>query len=380
MADPTPAESSFPSDIFGLKRISNSFPNVSGLFVGFPKAPPEPDSLRSPTSILDFRFLSSLSNSFKLRSPRSASYNGSQRRWEFGEMGLGMINVLANEEEPSGEISCLQRKDIIFGLRTNRNAHYLSRDGGGYTPKSKSLPRNFRVLPQAPELGSEESFAVRIESGALGNFSSYPLNSRSLSMLSRSNQNRERDSGKFCFDDFTANTSIAPVADGDFSLPQPLAADLRLLPVTINQSDGSARPLSAKEIELSEDYTCIISYGPNSKITHIFGDCILDCHSNNLCNATKDDEGAEMPHKVDCEGAAAPHPSDQSFSLCLLCEKKLGDEEENRECETAVQTRDCMSKEIVGELLEKIQDSPNEDLSSSCNSDSLFTFGMPFAI
>ncbi|KAI4331236.1 hypothetical protein MLD38_029440 [Melastoma candidum] len=379
MADPTPTESSFPSDIFGLKRISNSFPNVSGLFIGFSKVPPEPDNSCSPTSILDFRFLSNLSNPFKLRSTRSASINGSQRKWEFGEMGLGMINVLANEEEPSGEISCLQRKDIIFGLRANRNAHYLSRDGGGYTPKSKSLPRNFRVLHQTPELGSEENFAVRIEPGAVQNFSSYPLSSRSLSMLSRSNQNQERDSGKFCIEDFSANTSIAPVADQDFSLPQPLAADLRSLPVPISQSDGYVRPLSAKEIELSEDYTCIISYGPNSKTTHIFGDRILDCHSNNLCIATKDDQGAEMPHKVDSEGADAP-PPDESLSLCLLCEKKLGDEEEICECETAPRTRECVPREIIGELMEKIQDGPYEDVSGSFNSDSLFTFGMPFAI
>ncbi|CAE5964843.1 unnamed protein product [Arabidopsis arenosa] len=33
----------------------------------------------------------------------------------------------------------------------------------------------------------------------------------------------------------------------------------------------------SRSLALSEDYTCIISHGPNPKTTHIFGDCILDC-------------------------------------------------------------------------------------------------------
>ncbi|GFS36722.1 NAD(P)H-quinone oxidoreductase subunit, putative [Actinidia rufa] len=48
---------------------------------------------------------------------------------------------------------------------------------------------------------------------------------------------------------------------------------------------GSANPnsprvftgcLSASEMELSEDYTRVISYGPNPKTTHIFDDCVVE--------------------------------------------------------------------------------------------------------
>ncbi|KAL5700716.1 hypothetical protein ACHQM5_026129 [Ranunculus cassubicifolius] len=34
--------------------------------------------------------------------------------------------------------------------------------------------------------------------------------------------------------------------------------------------------LSASEMEMSEDYTCVISRGPNPKTIHIFGDCIVE--------------------------------------------------------------------------------------------------------
>ncbi|XP_073143451.1 FCS-Like Zinc finger 8-like [Henckelia pumila] len=40
--------------------------------------------------------------------------------------------------------------------------------------------------------------------------------------------------------------------------------------------DYFTRQLSLKEMELSEDYTCVITHGPNPKTTHIFDDCIVE--------------------------------------------------------------------------------------------------------
>ncbi|KAG7652425.1 Integral membrane protein SYS1-related [Arabidopsis thaliana x Arabidopsis arenosa] len=48
-------------------------------------------------------------------------------------------------------------------------------------------------------------------------------------------------------------------------------------PMDITSTQAYSRSLSGREMALSEDYTCIISHGPNPKTTHIFGDCILDC-------------------------------------------------------------------------------------------------------
>ncbi|XAR58559.1 hypothetical protein NMG60_11014000 [Bertholletia excelsa] len=49
-----------------------------------------------------------------------------------------------------------------------------------------------------------------------------------------------------------------------------------------SRSTGCSKPvrafpesLSASEMELSEDYTCVIYHGPNSKTTHIYDDCVL---------------------------------------------------------------------------------------------------------
>lgn len=36
------------------------------------------------------------------------------------------------------------------------------------------------------------------------------------------------------------------------------------------------RQLSLKEMEISEDYTCVITHGPNPKTTHIYDDCIVE--------------------------------------------------------------------------------------------------------
>ncbi|CAH2060621.1 unnamed protein product [Thlaspi arvense] len=38
------------------------------------------------------------------------------------------------------------------------------------------------------------------------------------------------------------------------------------------------------EMEMSEDYTCIISHGPNPKTTHIYGGRVLECHKNEFDN------------------------------------------------------------------------------------------------
>ncbi|KAK4847403.1 hypothetical protein QYF36_001492 [Acer negundo] len=46
--------------------------------------------------------------------------------------------------------------------------------------------------------------------------------------------------------------------------------------------------LSATEMELSEDYTCVISHGPKPKTTHIFDNCIIESYyssSDKLINS-----------------------------------------------------------------------------------------------
>lgn len=76
-------------------------------------------------------------------------------------------------------------------------------------------------------------------------------------------------------------------------------------PMNIISSKAYSRSLSGREMALSEDYTCIISHGPNPKTTHIFGDCILDCDPKELGALDSKEQGESLPNLPD-----------DSFSLC----------------------------------------------------------------
>lgn len=53
----------------------------------------------------------------------------------------------------------------------------------------------------------------------------------------------------------------------------------------------SPRSISVSEMERSEDYTCVISHGPNPKTTHIFDNCIVESCGDEF-TATRKTAGA----------------------------------------------------------------------------------------
>lgn len=62
--------------------------------------------------------------------------------------------------------------------------------------------------------------------------------------------------------------------------------------------------LPVREMELSEDYTCVISHGPNPRTTHIFDNCVVENYCSVLDNK--------------------PKPAPESFlSFCHTCKKNL---------------------------------------------------------
>ncbi|MED6173817.1 hypothetical protein PIB30_063237 [Stylosanthes scabra] len=61
-------------------------------------------------------------------------------------------------------------------------------------------------------------------------------------------------------------------------------------------------------MELSEDYTRVISHGPNPRTTHIFGNCII--------HSTPSPSASASPH--------TRYPSETFLSVCFLCNKNLG--------------------------------------------------------
>ncbi|XP_034931096.1 FCS-Like Zinc finger 8 [Populus alba] len=61
--------------------------------------------------------------------------------------------------------------------------------------------------------------------------------------------------------------------------------------------------MSMSEMELSEDYTCVITHGPNPKTTHIFDNCIVE----NYCSLS--DTSKSVPRSF--------------LSFCYTCKKNL---------------------------------------------------------
>ncbi|KAF5811215.1 putative Zf-FLZ domain-containing protein [Helianthus annuus] len=73
---------------------------------------------------------------------------------------------------------------------------------------------------------------------------------------------------------------------------------------------ASMDALSLSEMELSEEYTRVITYGSNPKTTHIFDNCVVDCCCDFVIQADPD-----------------PKSAWESFlSFCHTCKKNLEDD------------------------------------------------------
>lgn len=82
------------------------------------------------------------------------------------------------------------------------------------------------------------------------------------------------------------------------------------------------RQLSLKEMELSEDYTCVITHGPNPKTTHIYDDCIVESSGGD-----DDDDDLISEEKMKDSGFDAnlsSPPSPNFMSFCHTCKDVLG--------------------------------------------------------
>uniref|UniRef100_A0A1J3EZH0 FLZ-type domain-containing protein n=1 Tax=Noccaea caerulescens TaxID=107243 RepID=A0A1J3EZH0_NOCCA len=110
--------------------------------------------------------------------------------------------------------------------------------------------------------------------------------------------------------------------------------------------------VSEEEMEMSEDYTCIISHGPNPKTTHIYGDRVLECHKNEL---KEDDVNKEKHIETEFDSM---FPYDNFLSVCNFCNKKLDvGKDIYMYREKGFCSAECRSEEMVIE---------EEDMEDSC--------------
>lgn len=74
--------------------------------------------------------------------------------------------------------------------------------------------------------------------------------------------------------------------------------------------------LSASEMELSEDYTRVISHGPNPRTTHIFDNCIVESGCFDVGCSSSPMENVFLPPHIS-------YPSESFMSFCFYCKKNL---------------------------------------------------------
>ncbi|KAK2654900.1 hypothetical protein Ddye_014756 [Dipteronia dyeriana] len=378
------------SDKFGLRKIGSSIFGIVGLSS---KGSSDSDSSAwSPTSPLDFRNFVNLSNPFSRKFRKCSTQNCHQKRWNCSKVGLGLINSLAEENKSTdGALDSLKRKTIVFGpqVKLSTLISAVNNNGSIYTyKKSNSLPRNYIVSPKSLtktpnlQLGSSngddwEQEDVHLEPKPYESFVPYfPDSSSPSSCLTGSADNQDSSSKTFYSAERTVGSSAPVVIDRGVQVENySSGAKSSSLPaVPIGTGQGFVGSLSAREIALSEDYTCITCHGPNPKTTHIFGDCILEGPPV-IELANFDRQGVETP-----QVAKRPtYPSDDFLRFCYLCYRKLerGADIYMYRGEKAFCSIECREVEILAEEeAEECSNSSNSDPGSSYNED-IFIMGLP---
>ncbi|KAJ4958268.1 hypothetical protein NE237_025379 [Protea cynaroides] len=374
-------------DVLGQKLKSGSFFSVPGLFVGFnTKGLLDSDSARSPTSTLDYKVFANLGNPF--RSPRT-SPDGPQKSWDCSKVGLGIVDSLKDEAKPSGKgLGTSESKSILFGsqFRNPSSPKHL------FGSVDSSFPKVHEVSPNSPidspglQLGRSENVfetgETRLESETLGKvqscMSDFGRSATSLNSLTYLNTNMSSED--FWADKKNARVNSPPVISGGSNFENSLIMRPSSLPISVGSGVGFKGSVSAHEIEQSEDYTCIISHGPNPRTTHIFGDCILECHGSELACCKKEEKVInESSMEVKCLDGSGLYPFDNFLSYCYSCKKKLeqGEDIYMYRGEKAFCSSSCRSQEIlVEEEMEKTVDNSSENSSGSAYPEEIFLEGM----
>ncbi|MQM17973.1 hypothetical protein Taro_050956 [Colocasia esculenta] len=330
-----------------------SFFSLPGLLVGFTKGMADADSAGSPTSPLDCRLFSGFGSHFA-RSPRSpGAADAARKSWDCDRVGLGLVDSLSDGGETCRSVflGSPENRKILLGSQTRINIpcpksrlDRLLADSSATSPKS--LPKNYVISsnnrnaspcfkPVSPEKGERASVA-RFELGELGKIQSCcsPHIDRSPSHISEA-RHSESKNASLISPPFAGGTKFESCSG---SLPD---------------AYGFLGSLSASDIEQSEDYTCIISHGPNPKTTRIFGDCILESRRTGDTYGCSDrdqwgEEGKGCLWTVMCLENPMSFPSEDFLRVCFSCQKKLeGEDIYVYRGEKAFCSSSCRSQEIM---------------------------------
>lgn len=257
--------STLPSPTEKYRKPISSFFSSPRLFTGFTsKGFSETEAVMSPTSILDSKPFSGLRNPFwsETNTPKTPEPE-TRRYWDkldYKGIGLGIVDAL-NEEKSDQKPSKPESRMVLFGSQLKIQI--------------PPLPPSVLSLSESPKSPAE--FGIKTRNSQLGSSSSGLSPQGKKSAFGSSNSGLETPSSPRVF-------------------------------------TGS---LSASEMELSEDYTCVITHGPNPKTTHIFDNCIVEscCGVVGFSTGRKDNGFVSQ---------SSSFPSESFLSFCFTCKKNLG--------------------------------------------------------
>lgn len=138
-----------------------------------------------------------------------------------------------------------------------------------------------------------------------------------------------------------------PVSAGEFGIKTPRS---NLKSSEENPDVKDTENVSLIDIEQSEDYTCVISHGPNPKTTHIFGNCIVEscCGIDGSSSLSSKRNGYLSPSR---NSITSPG---NFLSFCHHCKKQLGLGKDiyMYRGEKAFCSQECRSQEMLFDRLE----------------------------
>ncbi|KAG6530074.1 FCS-Like Zinc finger 10-like [Zingiber officinale] len=290
------------SDGVEKKSSSSSFLRVPGLLVGFTgKWPSDRGAVWSPTSPLDKAFSSPGSGS-----PTPAGTNGRLKCWDSSSrVGLGLLDSRNEDEDntPWGKKASghVGNRNIVFGLQMKHMKNNV------VSTHKKSLLHDYGILSQ-PHFGSPKphsgSPGLNIESKEA------KLHREEFEFL----RSCSVDTGRSSLLATKSSNNVTTHLNSEAQSAPNFERVLGSLPISFGSSHVLLSTLFASEIEQSEDYTCITSHGPNPKMTHIFGDCILESHFIRSSSFKNSDSKAEED-SLSCCG-------NKALCSCYCCDQE----------------------------------------------------------
>ncbi|KAI4317860.1 hypothetical protein L6164_025691 [Bauhinia variegata] len=307
---------SLPSPAEKYKKPTSSFFSSPRLFTNFTsKGFNETDAVMSPTSILDSKPFCGFRNPFwsETNSPRTPGAE-LKRHWDKLDskgVGLGLVDALVDDKPGDAASKKPETRMVLFGSQLKIQIPLLP-------PPSQAL-----FLSESPK--SPADFGIKTRNSQ--------LNSSSGS--------------------FSPSHVSKPAFGSENSALE-----------TLNSPKVFTGCLSACEMELSEDYTRVISHGPNPRTTHIFDNCVIESSCFESFDAGF--SSASSPKENGFVSDHTSYPSESFLSCCFYCKRSLGQGKDiyMYRGERAFCSRECRYQGML--LEEGVENLEADDIYGTC--------------